>query len=305
MFRPKSVGFIINPHAGSSKSRQWKESILRSVRDTEMFVEIVETHTPEEVGAVVGRLAREVEAVVAVGGDGTAHSVAQELVGQAVPLGVLPNGSGNDFNRMLGMPRGIEPGMQLIIQGLERRSIDTGLLVIVAEDGTVHRRCFVNTAGVGFDAAVAQSKTKIPLLKGLPLYLTSALATLTVFKPLRFGVRHTSGESHEAGMMVAVGIGQYEGGGFRVFPGAVVDDGLFEVCEIRIDSRLRALPMLALAVSGAHVGKAGVLTERSPMLDVVPERPVPVHADGEVVCSAAVKVEMSLRPKSLFVLSPN
>src|SRR5882757_426639 len=77
--------------------------------------------------------------IVAGGGDGTVRTVAQELVGSDVVLGVLPLGTLNHFARDLGLPLDI-PGAVSVIVGGVTAAID------VAE---VNDRIFVNNSSIG------------------------------------------------------------------------------------------------------------------------------------------------------------
>lgn len=43
--------------------------------------------------------------VVSVGGDGTCYEVACGLMGTGVPLGIIPAGTGNDFIKIVGIPK--------------------------------------------------------------------------------------------------------------------------------------------------------------------------------------------------------
>src|SRR5215831_9082732 len=43
-------------------------------------------------------------ALVAIGGDGTVHLAIQAVAGTAVPFGVVPAGTGNDFATAVGIP---------------------------------------------------------------------------------------------------------------------------------------------------------------------------------------------------------
>src|SRR5688500_14590452 len=58
-----------------------------------------EAHT-----AALAAVADGVDALVAVGGDGTVHLGLQAVAGRGVPFGIVPAGTGNDFAGQLGLP---------------------------------------------------------------------------------------------------------------------------------------------------------------------------------------------------------
>ena len=59
----------------------------------------------KDVGAIAGQaVARNEETIVAAGGDGTVSTVAAEVAGTGITLGVLPLGTFNHFARDLRIP---------------------------------------------------------------------------------------------------------------------------------------------------------------------------------------------------------
>jgi len=306
MFKPASIGFVLNPKAGRRKIDFWERELRSGLASANVKCEFVRTRQPREAEEISANLAREHELVVAVGGDGTVHEVAQGVIGTQAVLGLVPNGSGNDFNRFLGMPRNIGEAVRLLVSGCEKVSVDVAQLTTVEEDETVGRnRWVINSAGFGFDAATAAGRDRIAVLKGLPLYLTSALWTLSVYKDHGFRVSLDDGVSeYLPGLMVCGGLGQFEGGGFRVFPGALHDDGLIDVCMVGSVPKLTALSLLGKAVYGGHATDRNVRMNRARRLRVVSDDPFCVHADGEIAGTSAVSVDLEIKPKCLQVAKP-
>ncbi len=300
----RSLGFVVNPHAGRRKAGVWKSEIRATLDDAGVDCEIVETRDAHAVEDQVRSFAAKYDAVFAVGGDGTAHHVAQGLAGTSARFGLLPNGSGNDYSRMLGMPRGVRGGLELLLKGYRIESYNAMQLVVKQADSSEQlRRWSINTAGFGFDAAVSQVKTRIPVLKGIALYLTSSLVTLMTYKASRFTIDGV-GSSSFKGLMVAAGVGEYEGGGFRIFPGASARAEAFHVCEVREGSTVKALPLLLKAVKGGHVTSPRISMTTRQEIVLGSDRPIAVHADGEVVSLNAVEVQIRLVPGALNVLVP-
>jgi diacylglycerol kinase family enzyme len=90
------------------------------------------------------------DAVVALGGDGTVNEVANGLVGSSVALGALPGGSTNVFARTIGLPNRPVPAARQLTAALEAGSKRrVGM-------GRAGERHFLFNLGVGFDAAVVE-----------------------------------------------------------------------------------------------------------------------------------------------------
>src|SRR5579871_5589906 len=76
--------------------------------------------------AVRTALADAPEAVVVGGGDGTLSSAAEVLCGSAVPLGILPLGTANDFARTIGLPAELDAACAVIGAG-QTLTVDIGV----------------------------------------------------------------------------------------------------------------------------------------------------------------------------------
>lgn len=99
---------------------------------------------------VAGAVHEGIDAVFALGGDGTANEVIQALAGTDVLLGVVPGGSTNVLARALGLPNDSVAATRLMLDKLvtgDHRRIGLGVA------GT---RYFAFNAGFGFDAAVVR-----------------------------------------------------------------------------------------------------------------------------------------------------
>ncbi|MCD6308685.1 MAG: diacylglycerol kinase family lipid kinase, partial [Candidatus Latescibacteria bacterium] len=85
------------------------------------------------------------DSVYAAGGDGTINEVASGLVNRNVPLGIIPLGTGNGLARGLGIPLDIDRVLRMLRDN-RVEAIDVG---------KISSRFFFSTAGIGYDAAIA------------------------------------------------------------------------------------------------------------------------------------------------------
>src|SRR3989442_10781633 len=101
-----SAHVIVNPAAGRGAGERALDPVARAFRQQGWAVEVTRTGGPGEGAALATAAVRSgAQRVVAVGGDGTVHEVANGLLrsGGAVPLGVVPPGTGNDFAKLVGV----------------------------------------------------------------------------------------------------------------------------------------------------------------------------------------------------------
>ncbi len=97
---------------------------------------------------VAGAVHEGVDAVFALGGDGTANEVIQALAGSDVRLGIIPGGGANVLARTLGLPN---DAVRATSQLLDAVRVDRTRWITLGRAGD---RYFGFNAGFGFDAAV-------------------------------------------------------------------------------------------------------------------------------------------------------
>jgi diacylglycerol kinase family enzyme len=166
---------IVNPVAGTRKAtyRQWPH-IQSLLRESGLSFDFQYT---EGAGHALelARLAASdgYRFLVAVGGDGTIHEVANGLHNSTnadtTVMGIVGTGTGNDFIKSLGIPRDYI-GACRNVTGERRSMIDVGLVEYMS-NGKPASRFFLNSAGVGFDAEVAAGSKKVPRFMATPFLL--------------------------------------------------------------------------------------------------------------------------------------
>lgn len=239
--------------------------------------------------------------MVAVGGDGTVHEVANGLVGGRAMLGVVPLGSGNDFFKMLRSPRDIEQAVAYFAEA-RVRECDVGRVRIDHADGRSEQTHFINGLGLGLEAAVADTARKSRWIKGFPRYLVAALWHVANYSPPRMHVRCREFELDARQFLIAVGNGCCAGGRFRLTPHASIDDGRLDVCRVETRSRLRLLRILPSVFSGSHGRFREVSLTQTRGLHIDCPEGCMVHADGEILAREAVELDVEVLPGRLRLL---
>jgi diacylglycerol kinase (ATP) len=221
--------------------------------------------------------------VIAVGGDGTVHEVVNGLM--KVPLeirprlGIVPLGSGNDFAHFLGIKKDPADALKQIYVGQPKR-IDLGMFDI----GRGKQEYFNNTFGIGFDATVTIRTLRINYLRGFLMYLVAVLQTIAL--NLDAPLMHISTDMEawdEETIMVTLCNGPREGGGFTVAPGADVSDGVLNYASVRGVSKLMMLRLIPEVMNGTHGRFKQVRLGQLHRMQIQSDKPVTIHADGEVI----------------------
>ncbi len=288
---------ILNPAAGRGAGRKAKDPVARAFRAQGWSVDIVDTEGPGHGAELAARAARDgVAHVVAVGGDGTVHDVANGLVaaGAAAVLGVVPLGTGNDFAKLVGVYRHTpERAVARLVTASPRR-FDVGRAL---------GEYFVNSMGFGFGPAVVRTRNGMPGLKGFLSYLVPVLRTFLTFRPPLFELR--SAEFGERGymMMVEVCNGTTAGGEYKFAPDADPADGRLDVCLIRKVSLPQFLTAIPRVMRGTHVTMKEVALFRTRELTIrSPDAPLLLHLDGELRDPGLHECAVRVEPGRLKVL---
>jgi diacylglycerol kinase family enzyme len=104
------------------------------------------------------------EIVVAMGGDGIVHEVANAVIGTPAALGIVPAGTTNVFRRVAGLPRNPRSAAEVIAVATSTRPMHA--LALTEDDGTGPRTHVATfAAGIGFDAEVIRESERRPLRK--------------------------------------------------------------------------------------------------------------------------------------------
>jgi YegS/Rv2252/BmrU family lipid kinase len=269
---------ILNPAAGRGAARRAKDPVARAFREQGWAVDLIETRQPGE-GTTLARTAVTAGAthIVAVGGDGIVHEVANGIIAarSEAALGVVPVGSGNDFAKLVGTYRhGIARAVARLVTARVQR-FDAGRV-----DGGEY---FVNTMGFGFGPAVVERRNASAHLKGFLSYLVPIFQTFARFAPPRFEIR--AAEFRETGyvMLVEVCNGTTAGGSYRFAPHASASDGRLDVCVVRRVSLPGFLWLLPRVMRGTHTsGRRAALFQTREVTIRSFEAPLLMHLDGEL-----------------------
>jgi diacylglycerol kinase (ATP) len=299
---------LLNPTSG--KGRASKAAPVAVARLQDRGFDVVQVVGHDASDALV-RLRAAVEgaptaAVVACGGDGTVHLCLQVVAGTDIPLGILPFGTGNDNARGLGLMK--EPAdvadiiADALLQG-RRRRVDAGRAV--SADGI--DRWFLGVLSSGFDSMVNERANLMTWPTGQARYIRAILAELRSFRAVPYTVVVDEGLSSEmreekTGMLVAVGNGTSYGGGMKVCPGALMDDGLLSFIFLDEVSTPRFLRVFPQVFKGTHVQIPEVHEHTATTVRLDAPGQI-AYADGERI--GPLPVDVRVVPVAVSLLVPS
>ncbi len=323
------IGVVVNPTAGRGRGRQSGARVEQALgQDGHDVIDL--TGSDYRSAAQLARAAVRdgaVDVLVVVGGDGMVHLGVNTVADTGVPLGIVGVGTGNDFAHAVGLPIGRDA---LAIAALREslthppRAYDA---VQVEVPGLTEPRWFAGVLSMGIDAAINARANAIRWPKGAARYALAALLEIGAYRPYGYRVRlggldpatdltglvagvrlEPDGEEvvwESPGALIAVANGVRVGGGIRIAPDALLDDGMLDVLLAGPFTRMQAVMAFPGMYRGSHVSNrlVGVLRARTVTLEPTAAGAAPpiAFADGEYVGPVPARAE--IRPHALRVLT--
>ena len=269
------IALLANPDSGSGEAGD-VESLLR-----ERGAEVARFGLDEDEAAAASKPQR----VVVAGGDGSIGRAAVVASHAAVPLGVVPVGTANDFARAAGIPLELERAIELAAEGTRTRRFD------LARTGG---RPFVNAASAGLSPVAARKAGGLKRLLGPLAYTAGALRAGVSAQPVSCRVLCDESElfSGPAWQVTVASTGAF-GGGSEV--DADPHDGLLDVVVIGAASRARLVRHAYGLRAGGVEGQPGVVSGSGRTVEVETDGSTGFNIDGELVDEARMRFEVEPR----------
>lgn len=287
----RQILFVINPISGGKSKTSFKKQVL-DVLDMQKFdPTFQETSYANHAYEIGLRAVKEkYDAVIAVGGDGTINELGSALAESGIPLGIVPEGSGNGLALYLGIPLNETAAIRRINR-FEFVEVDCG---------TINDRKFFNIAGLGFDASVSENFAN-ENIRGPLGYLKSAINVLSKYKPSDYKLWIDGKEYERKAFMISVANSPQYGNNAYIAPQASVNDGILDVCIVH------QFPLYILPKMLFHLFNKSA--DQSDYVEIIPGKNVRieavknsiVHIDGEPV-DLGDCLDIGIIPKALKVI---
>jgi diacylglycerol kinase (ATP) len=292
------VVVVANPRAGSRRGHALPR-LLAALGAFGIVPRVAVTEGPGHATRLAADAAREgIRLVVALGGDGTVHEVLNGLVdaetghhvGDDTALGVVSSGSGCDLVRTFGLDREPEVLARHLASDAVQR-IDIGRIRLRDRDGAPTVRLFINVAEVGFGGAVAETARRLPARLGPRRYTLGIVAAWGSFRRVPMRISHDGGRYDASLCNVVVANAQFFGGGLKVAPRSLPDDGRFDLQAWggSVTDVVRAARQLR---DGSHLQRTDVRSWPTANVGVEADVALPVEADGELIGWSPVSFEV-------------
>lgn len=287
--------FIINPISGGLKKDKLPNLILKKL-DNKIWAPQIRIWTNKEISAfqmTKQALNEGFKAIVAVGGDGTINQVAAALKNTNIPMGIIPQGSGNGLARHLNIPINPAKAIELLNQ-------KSSLLI---DTGEINKNFFLNVAGVGFDALIGYRFAHAGT-RGFSTYFKTTIKELFNYNPKSYQIITPNQEIHCKAFLISFANGSQWGNNAFIAPGAKLNDALLNI------SILKPFPWYQIPLIALHIFRKSL--NNSAFYLQIPARECQVNIDGEEMIhfdgeplSYQKNLDVTLHPKSLLLFCNN
>jgi diacylglycerol kinase (ATP) len=282
------ICFIINPNSGSKSNRYRSEilEILKKIPDSRTYVTAYSGHASEITNQLISE--NMTARIIAIGGDGTVNEIGSALLGTQISLGIIPQGSGNGLARHLGIPLGFSDALKKALHGS----------VIEIDTLCWNQRPFFCTAGIGFDAEVAQDFAQTAG-RGFLNYIRS---TLRLVKSYTTTVISMNDAPEERLFSVTIANANQYGNNAYISPNSNLQDSQFEVVKI-YKSNFWQLCQLGISLFSKRINKLSfVAISGANTLELRVAVGTAYHLDGESLRTDKEVIKINIFEKKLFVV---
>lgn len=275
--------FIINPRSGKLNKQHIESNIREACLRREIPYSIMYTQRAGDAKRLAKEIPDEECVVFSVGGDGNLNEVLNGVAeSKNKILGNIPSGSGNDFEKTL-------------------KLYDSGIYDF--DLGKINGRYFINVACLGLDADVANNIDIIRNKKWIPVkqrYNASLVYTYFKYKFKKLKIQMGEASVENDCTILTVCNGQYYGGGYRIAPHSLLNDGLFDIYFVEKMAKPKIIPVLLKLLQGKHETSPAVKRYEESKIIIDCAEKYTFNVDGEMITDNHFEVEVEKSAIKVF-----
>jgi YegS/Rv2252/BmrU family lipid kinase len=284
---------IVNPKAGGGKTLRLLPKISRWLsRSPHEFTFRITRSLDHMRSEIIDAVKQGMNAVLLLGGDGTVHQALPILAKTDIPFGFLPCGRGNDFSRNVGASLNLKNNCYL----------PSHPSIFEHDLPRINHIPFISIAYVGFDSEVNRLANDGKGVWGGKLgYIVCVLKALRKFRPFEIEIDIDDNRLRERVMMVTIANGPFYGGGMKIAPEALMNDGILNICIVKEISKLELLRQFPKVYNGTHTSHPKIIMKTGKKIRLVSEEDREIFADGEYL--GKLPAECTIGEQTIRILS--
>ncbi|HNW49590.1 MAG TPA: diacylglycerol kinase family lipid kinase [Prolixibacteraceae bacterium] len=292
---------VLNPNAGGRLAEKEWPQIEKELKQQNFSFDLCKTEKPLHAVQLVEKKIKEgFRKIIAVGGDGTLHEVVNGIMKQKlvnaddILLAMISIGTGNDWIKTHGISSDYKEAIQQIKNG---NTIKQDVGKIIFKNGSVNPevRYFINSVGIGFDASVV--KYILPQKKkgksSKKEYVIGLIKSLFTNKNILTRLQLDENIIQTKVYNLTVGLCRYKGGGFKMSPNAVPNDGKLDITLASKISKRKIISCLPKLMAGK--------IEKIKYFDFYQVKNLILHASGPM-CTEADGEYLGLYPLQVSII---
>lgn len=282
-----AISVYINKASSNASQIHWEESLRRVLFRSDLNFKYTRT-VSELINEIEKDKLNGVDTIISVGGDGTVHTLIQNLVYSDINLLIAPGGTANDLACELNVGKKIKE-ITYLLRNKKKKKID---LI------SVNRRFMATNGGIGLASHVVSKindlRVKYPLFKSLmgktgrtiyPFMATTELFSSS-FHLYDFYIESKEFTGKVQAPLIMVNNQKKFGQSFEIAPYTKNDDGLFNITIFKHKNRLQfAQAMLRFSQGQDSVFDSNIIsfeTSSAVITNLTKDRDLNFFGDGEV-----------------------
>jgi YegS/Rv2252/BmrU family lipid kinase len=280
----KMLNIVYNPTAAKGKARNKLKIIEEKLQKLNIIYKINESlrekHAIELTKQLIADGATD---IIAMGGDGTINEVLNGFSNfENVNLGIIPSGSGNDFVTSIGIPLDPDKALDIIINEKPKY---TDFMQLEGVRG-------INVVGTGIDVDVLKRVKRGKLFRGKLQYLVALISSLFKFKDYNLDITYNDKTEKRKGLLACVCNGRMFGGGIKICPIAVPDDGYLDYMVAFNVRKKKIMGAFKSLMKGTILKEPITHTEKTTEIEVTSPEKMTINVDGELYENLPFKVKL-------------
>ena len=285
--------FVINPVSGGKSKVNWENSIREFFQGLPHTIEFYLLTGKDDSSSLQHHISRLTpDRVVAVGGDGTIKSVAEQLLGTGIPLGIIPAGSANGMAKELGLPIEVEKNLDIILHGQVKK-----MDVIKINDKEIS----IHLSDIGLNALLIKYYEKNKSKgRGKWGYFKAVFRTLWEKQLMSVHIVGNGIDQQRKAFMIVLANASKYGTGALINPEGSLYDGEFELIIVR---RLALAELIKMLVQHRQFNPNKIDIIKVKEVTLIPSKKSYFQVDGEYR-GKTQKIHASILPGQLSVILP-
>ncbi len=301
---------IINPKSGKKKYRKQRKYLFQMLKSKDISFEYRVTHFAGHASKIARFfIENKYKNIMVLGGDGTMSEVINGIFSANIDdytklrIALIPRGTGNDWGRFWGLTGDYKKSIDVFLNA-KSQLIDIGRVDYIME-GVPEKHFFINSLGLGLDAAVVNLTHRLKEIFGSHsiMYSVSLLLAVFSYKPHRVAIKSLEREIQVGMFTMSIANGCYSGGGMKQTPNAIPYDGLLDLMMAKNPRFIDIITALIALFRGRLLEHPVIESFQTRSLHIECDHHVLMEADG-IIVDGCSPYHVYILPEAIQMIIP-